>query len=247
MADCRLQRRDGGARRPLPATGRPLDLHWRRRRPRPRPLGPGLPSIREWTEQHFAFPGYVIGTRSYDEQERLELRARLGYRDNETVCIATAGGTGVGRSLLDKVLEAFPYAAKQLPDLRLVVVAGPRIDPASLPSGPGVEVHGFLPDLDQHLAVCDIGIVQGGLTTCMELTANRRPFLYFPLGNHFEQQRHVAWHLDRYRAGRRLQLAEVGAEDLAEALLAELRRPVDYLPVEPGGAARAAALLAELI
>ena len=24
-------------------------------------------------------------------------------------------------------------------------------------------------------------IVQGGLTTAMELTANRRPFLYFPL------------------------------------------------------------------
>jgi hypothetical protein len=33
--------------------------------------------------------------------------------------------------------------------------------------------------------------VQGGLTTSMELTANGRPFLYFPLGHHFEQNFHV--------------------------------------------------------
>jgi hypothetical protein len=29
--------------------------------------------------------------------------------------------------------------------------------------------------------------VQGGLTTAMELTTNRRPFLYFPLAHHFER------------------------------------------------------------
>jgi UDP-N-acetylglucosamine:LPS N-acetylglucosamine transferase len=137
---------------------------------------------------------------------------------------------------------------KQLPELRLVVVAGPRVDvdDLTLPAGE-VVVLGYLPDLDQHLAACDIAVVQGGLTTCMELTANRRPFLYFPLANHFEQQRHVAYRLDRYRAGRRMQLAEVGPEELAEALVAELGRTLDYLPVESGGAARAAALLAELI
>jgi predicted glycosyltransferase len=214
----------------------------------PDALGPGLPTIRQWTEQHFAFPGYVSGTRTYDEDERRALRDRFGYRDDQVTCIVTAGGTAVGTVLLNRVLEAFPYAAKQLPELRLVVVTGPRVDPAALRLPVGdVAVLGFLPDLDQHLAACDVAVVQGGLTTCMELTANRRPFLYFPLANHFEQQRHVAHRLDRYRAGRRLQLAEVGPEEIAEALLAELARPVDYLPVQPGGAARAAALLAELI
>ena len=34
-------------------------------------------------------------------------------------------------------------------------------------------------DLYRHLA-CDLAVVQGGLTTAMELTANRRPFIYFP-------------------------------------------------------------------
>ena len=28
------------------------------------PFGPGLPSIREWTEQNFEFSGYVVGRTS---------------------------------------------------------------------------------------------------------------------------------------------------------------------------------------
>ncbi len=205
------------------------------------PLGPGLPTVRAWTEEHFAFPGYVSGTPVYTEDERAELRSRFGYRDDQVTCIVTAGGTAVGATLLNRVLAAHPYVVKQLPELRLVVVAGPRVDLRSLhPVSGDVEVHGYLPGLDQHLAACDIAVVQGGLTTCMELTANRRPFLYFPLADHFEQQRHVAHRLDRYRAGRRLQLADVTAEDIADALLAELGRPVDSLPVETGGARRAA-------
>jgi UDP:flavonoid glycosyltransferase YjiC (YdhE family) len=89
--------------------------------------------------------------------------------------------------------------------------------------------------------------VQGGLTTCMELTANRRPFLYFPLRHHFEQNFHVAHRLDRYRAGRRMDYATTDADAIAEAIAAEMGRPVDYRPVETDGAARAASLLAELV
>lgn len=214
----------------------------------PDPLGPGLPTIREWTEEHFSFPGYISGSVPVDGQRREELRARFGYRADETVCIVSAGGTAVGTTLLNRVLDAFPYAAKQLPGLRMIVVAGPRVDPMALhvPAG-NVEVLGYVPDLDLHLAVCDIAVVQGGLTTAMELTANRRPFLYFPLKNHFEQQRHVAWRLDRHRAGRRLQLDDVSAEDIADALVAELGRPLDYRPVTVDGARRAASMLAGLL
>ena len=60
----------------------------------------------------------------------------------------------------------------------MIVVAGPRIAPASLPRSDGVEVRGFVPDLPRHLAACDLALVQGGLTTCMELTAAGTPFIY---------------------------------------------------------------------
>ncbi len=104
-----------------------------------------------------------------------------------------------------------------------------------------------MPDLYRHLAVCDLAVVQGGLTTAMELTANRRPFLYFPLGHHFEQSIHVRHRLGRYRAGRCMDYETSGPAEIAAAIATEIGREVDYLPVATGGAARAAALLADLL
>ena len=150
-------------------------------------FGPGLPAIRDWTERHYAFAGYVTGF----DPATVGDRAQLGYGDDEQVCIVTVGGSGVGAPLLRRVIDAFPEAKARVPGLRMVAVAGPRIDPAGLPSHAGLEVRGYVPDLHRHLAVCDLAIVQGGLTTTMELTAARRPFLYFPLRDHFEQQLHV--------------------------------------------------------
>jgi len=108
-------------------------------------------------------------------------------------------------------------------------------------------VRGYVPDLYRHLAACDLAVVQGGLTTTMELVAARRPFIYVPLARHFEQQIHVAHRLAQYGAGRRLDYTALDPEYLAEAIAAEVDRPVDYRPVETDGAARAADLLTELL
>ena len=99
------------------------------------------------------------------------------------------------------------------------------------------------PQLYRHLAACDLAVVQEGLTTCMELTANRRPFLYFPLRHHFEQNFHVAHRLDRYRAGRRMDYTTSDPD----AIAAGIGRAVDYRPVETDGAAGAAKLIAQLL
>jgi UDP-N-acetylglucosamine:LPS N-acetylglucosamine transferase len=163
------------------------------------------------------------------------------------VCVATVGGTAVGASLLRRVISSCPLARRLVPELRMIVVTGPRIQPGTLDAPEGVEVIGFVPDLYRHLAACDIGIVQGGLTTAMELTANRRPFLYFPLRHHFEQNIHVRHRLHRHRAGRPMDYSTDGPEEIASALAEELTRPVDYLPVDPGGATRAAKMLAEML
>ena len=209
-------------------------------------FGPDLPSIRSWTDVNFDYAGYVTGFDPAGLEDRAALRAELGYPTDSRVCVVTVGGSGVGTSLLRRVLEAAPLARRLVSDLRFLVVTGPRIDPRSLPRRRGVSVRGFVPDLYRHLAACDLAVVQGGLTTCMELTANRRPFLYFPLANHFEQQRHVAHRLDRYGAGRRMDYATADPDEIAAAIATELEREVDYLPVAADGAARAAAMLAEL-
>jgi UDP:flavonoid glycosyltransferase YjiC (YdhE family) len=138
-------------------------------------------------------------------------------------------------------------AKRRLPELRMILVAGPRIAPESLPTHDGLEIHGYIPQLYGHLSVCDLAVVQGGLTTTMELTAARRPFIYFPLRNHFEQNFHVRHRLERYGAGRCMDFAATDPDELADAIVTEVGRDVDYLPVETDGAARAAALICELI
>ena len=211
----------------------------------PDTFGKGLPGIREWTEQHYSFSGYVTGFDPASIPAE-QTRAELGYRPDEQVCLVTVGGSGVGSSLLRRVVDAFPLAKQAVPALRMVVVTGPRIDPRSLPRYDGVEVRGYVHDLHRHLAVCDLAVVQGGLTTCMELAAAQRPFLFVPLRNHFEQNFHVAHRLSRYRAGHRLD-ADVTPEEIAAAIAATVGRRAENVPVDDGGARRAATLLAELL
>jgi pimeloyl-ACP methyl ester carboxylesterase/predicted glycosyltransferase len=209
----------------------------------PGTFGPDLPLIRDWTRQHYEFAGYVTG---FDPQ-RLGDRGALGYSADERVCIVTVGGSGVGAHLLRRVIDAFPMAKQLVPDLRMVVVAGPRIDPATLPRHAGLDLRAYVPDLYRHLAACDLAVVQGGLTTAMELTAGQRPFLYFPLRHHFEQNFHVRHRLERYGAGRCMDFDTAGPAEIATAIASEIGRNVDYRPVETDGAQRAAALVADLL
>ena len=104
-----------------------------------------------------------------------------------------------------------------------------------------------MPDLDRHLAACDVALVQGGLTTCMELTAAGTPFVYFPLKNHFEQNFHVAHRLQRYGAGTRLDYDTATPDMIADALVAALVAPVRSAAVEADGAVRAACMISDLL
>ena len=203
--------------------------------------------IRDWTEQHYDFAGYVTGFDPAEFADRERIRAELGFKPSEQVCVVTVGGSGVGADLLHRVIAAFPEAKRLVPELRMIVVAGPRIDPASLPAHDGHEVRAYVHDLYRVLAACDLAVVQGGLTTSMELAANGRPFLYFPLRHHFEQNFHVRHRLERYGAGRAMDFATDGPDEIAEAIAAEIGREVDYRPVDAGGAARAAASIAHLL
>jgi UDP:flavonoid glycosyltransferase YjiC (YdhE family) len=221
--------------------GRPEDIV-------PGTFGPGLPEIRDWTERHYQFSGgYILGLEPEQFGDRADLRRSLGYGDDEIVCIASVGGSGVGTALLEKVIGAFPTVKRRIPNLRMIAVAGPRIDQASLTKIDGVEVRAFVPDLNLHLAACDVALTQGGLSTTMELVAARRPFIYFPLLDHCEQNFHVRHRLQRYRAGRCMDFEAATPDMLATEIESLLSGPVSFLDVETGTAARAASMIAEVL
>jgi UDP-N-acetylglucosamine:LPS N-acetylglucosamine transferase len=148
---------------------------------------------------------------------------------------------------MERVVASFEDAKRLVPELRMIAVCGPRIDPDSIPQPEGLEVRTYVHNLYRHLAASDLAVVQGGLTTSMELTANRRPFLYFPLKHHFEQRVHVAHRLERYRAGRQMDYDDSPPEAIAQAIAEEVGREVDYVPVETDGARRAAERIAEML
>ena len=210
-------------------------------------FGPDLPEIRKWTEDNYDFSGYVTGFDPHALGERGKLRAELGYHEDEKVCIVSVGGSGVGVDLIRRVVESHTAASAAVSDLRMIVVTGPRIDPAALPQVEGVEYREYVDRLYRHLAVSDLAIVQGGLTTTMELTAAKVPFIYVPLRNHFEQNVHVRARLDRYAAGRFMDYEDVVPDNLAAVMAEEIGRDVNYVDVETNGAAVAASMIAELL
>ncbi len=213
----------------------------------PETFGPDLPNIGEWTASNFDFSGYITGFTPPTTDQVAQWRSELGYRDDEQICVVTVGGSGVGQDLLEMAIAAHPIAQRSVPGLRTVAVAGPRIDPDSLPRHKGLEVHGYVDRLYRHLAVCDLAIVQGGLTTTMELTACKRPFIYFPLTNHFEQNFHVRHRLDQYGAGTHMDFTTTDPDSLADAITRTVGQQVNYRDVETDGAERAATMIAELL
>ena len=168
----------------------------------PGTFGPDLPEIRAWTEQHYDFAGYVTGLDPAAPSTGPRAAAPWAGATTSRSASSPSAAPAVGTHLLRRVAASYDVARRLVPGLRMVVVTGPRVDPGVVTARPGLEVHAFVPDLPRLLAACDLAVVQGGLTTTMELTAAGRPFVYVPLRHHFEQNLHVRHRLERYGAGR---------------------------------------------
>jgi predicted glycosyltransferase len=149
--------------------------------------------------------------------------------------------------LLQRIAAAFPRMKKQVPELRMILVAGPRLATEAFPEHEGLEVLPYVHKLFEHLACSDLALVQGGLSTCMELIATRRRFLSFPLERHFEQCIHVRNRLHNYCADCSVKFAELGPHELADRALAAMHAPIAYLPVETDGASRAAQYIVNVL
>jgi predicted glycosyltransferase len=211
----------------------------------PRSMGWRLPTSRAHTEQFYSFVGWVLPFDAAALADRQRLREALGY-DERPLIVVSVGGTIVGQDLLELCLDALPLVRQRVAGAQMVLVCGPEITVAES-GGEGLEVRGFVPDLFRHFAASDLAIVQGGGTTTIELTALRRPFLYFPVEEHFEQQRVIAERLARYGAGVRMSYRACTPRQLADAVAANLGTAVDSAEIPVDGAQRAAELIRKLL
>jgi pimeloyl-ACP methyl ester carboxylesterase len=211
------------------------------------PFDEDLPNRRQWTKEHFEFSDYVLFFDPADFSDRQTIREALGFSSDEKILLVAVGGTSVGRALIEKCLAAQPALQDAIPGIRTIVMCGPRIDLSSFENYENVEFKPFVSEPIELYAACDLAVIQGGLATAMELTALNRPFLYFPLKEHFEQQDFVSYRLDRYRAGVRMDYDETDPAKLAQTIAASIDKPVDYHPVSTDGAQKAASMILGLL
>jgi UDP:flavonoid glycosyltransferase YjiC (YdhE family) len=209
-------------------------------------FGRWLPNRREYALRHCRFVGYAFPFDPEPYVDKKKVRATLGYETDLPLVVCSVGGTAVGADLLRLCAASYPYIRERVGEVRMVLVCGPRIDPTSVHAPSGVEVRGYVPRLYEHFAACDVAIVQGGGTTTLELTALRRPFVYFPLEDHFEQNLVVARRLARHGAGERLSYRDTTPETLAEAVVGQLGHEADWPHIPADGARLAAELIRKL-
>lgn len=212
--------------------GEPNDIPGRR-------LGWALPNRRKHAQKHYDVVGHVINFRPAEYADPVGWRRQLGYGDGPLI-VCSVGGTSIGRDLLEICGQSFLPLRQSMPDLHMVLVCGPRIPVESVRAPSGVEVRGYVPRLHELYACCDVAVVQCGASSTTELSALRKPFLYFPIEGHFEQEA-VASRLARYGAGRRMSLRGSTPLSLAEAICQEYGRPITYAPMPVDGAVKAAA------
>jgi len=210
-----------------------------------KPFGLLLPNRREWARTLCEFVGYVLPFDPVSLQDRSKIRARLGYGDVPLI-VCSIGGTAIGKEFLTLCGQAFAHLEERLDGLRMLLVCGPRLAAEALEVPDGVEIRGYVPDLHEHFAACDLAIVQGGGTTPLELTALQRPFIYFPIEGHFEQAM-VAERLERHRAGVRMYLSETSPRDLANQAFETLQAGGSFASIPVDGGRRAAELIAEMM
>jgi pimeloyl-ACP methyl ester carboxylesterase/predicted glycosyltransferase len=210
-------------------------------------FGPDLPYMPRWVADHFTFPGYVLPFDPKDYADTEQLRRQLGFEPDRPLIVGAVGGSGVGIYLLRRIAAAFRLLRADVPEAQMVLVTGPRMDPGLIEPVEGMQVVGYVHDLFRTLACSDLAVVQGGLTTTMELVATRRPFIYVPLRDHFEQNHHVVHRLARYGVHPPTRYEDVTPERLAEQMRGRLATEVSYQPVESGGATRAARSIAQLL
>lgn len=204
-----------------------------------------LPNRREFAKAMYTFAGYIFPFEATQYYNKQQVRKKLGY-GTEPLLICSSGGTAIGKELMELCGRAYLIAKEKIPDLRIILAAGPRLQSESLDLPDGIEVKGFIPRLYEHFAACDIAIVQGGATSTLELTALQKPFIYFPIEGHCEQE-NVSIMLKRHEAGIRLNFSQTTPEQLAERIIENIAKEIHYSDIPCNGAKISAEAITDLL
>jgi UDP:flavonoid glycosyltransferase YjiC (YdhE family) len=211
-----------------------------------RSFGLMLPNRRKIAEKLVSFVGYIVPEDLEKYKNKLEARELLGY-GHEPLIVCSIGGTSAGKDLLELCTKAYPLIKSEIPRVRMILVCGPRLSTEEIKAAQGVDILGYVPNLYRHMGAADLCIVSGGGTITLELTALEKPFLYFPLEQHFEQEVSVASRCQRHGAGIKMVCSKTSPELLAETVVANIDKEVNYAKIPINGSKEMAKRINELL
>jgi len=113
-------------------------------------------------------------------------RAEHGLPPDSSVILLSSSGSGIGRFLLSRSLEAF---RKVCTHAEVFATAG-----AGVPHGEATNVHelGMVRDNQNLIAAADLVISTAGKSTIDEAVSSGTPIIAIPIKNHVEQERNAA-------------------------------------------------------
>ena len=208
-------------------------------------FGPGLPAIRGWTEAHYDFSGdYITGFDPADLADRDAIRAELGYARRRQGVHRDRRGLGRRQRTCcggSSTLPRRPGSGRPRP------ADGRR---RRAPHRPAARCRPTTASRSTRTCMTCTAIwpsatwpsSRAGSRPRWNWSASNRPFLYFPLGHHFEQTFHVPHRLARYGAGRRMDYATAdprGHRARPSPPRSESRSPTARSTPEPSAGSRA--------
>ena len=181
--------------------------------------------------------GYVCAPRPSEASEPVRSRY-MGSASEERLVVAMAGGGADAYPLFDTLLAAVPHVQRDVP-CRFIVVTGPflpaeqqrelAVRARDLP----VEVLTSVSDSVRYAAAADLVVAMAGYNTTAEILSVGTPALLVPRsGPSAEQQMRARLFAERGWVDW-LPPQNLGAETLAQAVVAALHRPWSRSPVRP--------------
>jgi UDP:flavonoid glycosyltransferase YjiC (YdhE family) len=85
---------------------------------------------REHAEKFYNFIGYVLPFDPSEYTDKTKIRTKLGYGP-EPLIVCSAGGTSIGKDLLQLCAQAYPIIKQKVPDLLWFLYAVPALSPMS--------------------------------------------------------------------------------------------------------------------
>jgi UDP-N-acetylglucosamine:LPS N-acetylglucosamine transferase len=204
-----------------------------------------MPNRRQYARANYKFIGHVVSFDPKKYRDPIKIRNELNL-GKEPLIVCSIGGTSIGKELLELCIDTYLILKSNLANLHMLIVAGPRLSIKKFALQSGIEARGFVPDLYKYYAASDLAIVLGGGTSTMELTALRRPFIYFPIEGHSEQKL-VSERLARHLAGVRMELVKTTPKSLAEQILRMIHGKTSYRKINTNGAENAAQIIHQML